>query len=346
MLHEPNPDEVNLKKALGHYYQVMEDKKLSYVKSASIIPVKYSSDFDEQWREHENIRSQFKDKYSELTFQSSRPSYSFLDLKIDLTRKIMEKCTLCEWHCKVNRFQERGKCQVLNPHIASEFLHMGEERPLVPSHTIFFTGCNFQCVYCQNWDISQKPDDGMILDPKRLASIIDRRRLEGSRNVNFVGGDPTPNLLYILQTLSQTEENVPVIWNSNFYLSLDGLKLLEGIIDLYLTDFKYGNNECAQRLSGVPDYWNILKRNHKLASNTGDMIIRHLVLPGHIDCCSKPILVWIYENLGEKVVINIMGQYRPVFEACKYADISRPLVISELKEIKEYAEDLGFKNII
>ena len=131
--------------------------------------------------------------------------------------------------------------------------------------------------------------------------------------MNFVGGDPTPNLPYILKTMKLSKENIPVIWNSNFYMSEDAMKLLDGFVDLYLSDFKYGPSDCAEKLSGVSNYWNIVTRNHLIAKKSGDMIIRHLVLPDHVECCSKPILKWISKNLGNETVVNIMGQYRPVY---------------------------------
>ncbi len=180
---------------------------------------------------------------------------------------------------------------------------MGEEALLIPSHTIL-TGCNLECEYCQNWDISQNASHGMILEPEKLALIIDMRRIQGSKNVNFVGGEPTPNLHYIISSMNNTLENLPVVWNSNFYLSEEGMKLLDGFVDLYLTDFKYGNDECAMSLSGVNNYTEVVRRNHKIASEVGDILIMHLVLPNHVECGSIPILKWISTNLGKDVVLN------------------------------------------
>jgi putative pyruvate formate lyase activating enzyme len=225
-------------------------------------------------------------------------------------------------------------------------MHLGEEAPLIPSHTIFFAGCNLRCVYCQNWDISQNPQLGIYVGPSSLARRIDQRRREGSRNVNFVGGDPTPNLHYILKTMNLTPLNIPVVWNSNMYLSPESMQLLEGFVDLYLTDFKYGNDECARGLSGVPDYMEVVGTNHKWAREAGDMIIRHLVLPEHVECCSLPLMQWIYENLGEDMVINIMGQYRPQYQAFRRDELSRPSSPLDVKEVVDYAKDLGFINII
>lgn len=336
------------KKVLQNYREVMVGNQLSRSKTASFIPASNFDHLKDMWQEHERIRKEFHLFYPEITREGipKKPEFSYLDLKVKIAEKIGECCVLCEMRCRVDRKFEKGSCGVQDPRIASEFLHMGEEAPLVPSHTIFFAGCNFQCVYCQNWDISQHPEEGMPLSATHLADIIDRRRTQGSRNVNFVGGDPTPHLPFILKTMCLSRENVPVVWNSNLYLSEEAMKLLDGFADLYLTDFKYGNDGCAPRLSRVHNYWEVITRNHKLAWQAGDMIIRHLVLPSHVQCCTKPILKWIYHNLGREVVINIMGQYRPVYGACEYEDISRPPSRGEMEEARSYARGLGFLNIL
>ncbi|MFW6376016.1 MAG: radical SAM protein [Thermoplasmatota archaeon] len=256
-------------------------------------------------------------------------------LKNQITSRIMEDCILCERRCGVNRKEgEKGYCNVLESKISSEFMHFGEERQLVPSHTIFFNRCNFGCVFCQNYDISQR-DGGGSVEPKKLASIIHKK---GGRNVNWVGGDPTPNLDYIIEVLSYVDEPIPQIWNSNMYLTKEAMNILAKLMDVYLTDFKYGNDECAEELSNVNNYTKIIKRNHKIAERTGDLIIRHLVLPGHIKCCTEPILEWIDNNL-EDPMVNIMEQYRPAYHAGKYPKIDRYLNSEEKRRIRELKDE-------
>lgn len=332
---------------LSTYFEIMLNKRPSRVKVASIIPAEKSDDITSLWKEHEHIRKKFKEIFDKTKFNDlKKPDFSYLDLKIKLAEKIFENCYFCEMRCHINRITNKGFCGVMNPKIASEFVHTGEEAPLVPSHTIFFTGCNFGCIYCQNFDISQFTESGMDISEEELAKIIDKRRKEGSRNVNFVGGDPTPNLLYILKTMKLCNENIPVVWNSNFYMSKEAIKILDGFVDLFLSDFKYGPGGCAKKLSKVPDYWNIVTRNHKMAKDSGDMIIRHLVLPSHVECCSKPILKWISENLGKETVVNIMGQYRPVYRAQECEEVVRYPTHQELKETVDYAQRRGLINLI
>ena len=337
----------SLKHVLNKYLKVASNEKPSRMKVASSIPAQYSSEFDVLLHEHHQLDELFHKKFSKTKWvEIDGHKFSYLDLKIEIADKIFKCCVLCEKNCKVDRRFESGGCGVKKAHIASEFLHMGEELPLVPSHTIFFAGCNFECVYCQNWDISQYSDKGMVIEPEKLAKIIDLRRKQGSMNVNFVGGDPTPNMQYILKTMKNTKENIPVVWNSNLFLSEIAMKLLDGFVDLYLTDFKYGNNACAERLSGISNYTDIVRRNHRIAMYAGDMIIRHLIIPNHVECCSKPLLKWIADNLGLEVVINIMSQYRPTSNAFKHQDISVLPTQKEIREVNAYAESLGFVNLI
>jgi putative pyruvate formate lyase activating enzyme len=185
----------------------------------------------------------------------------------------------------------------------------------------------------------------MYVEPKILVKLIDKRKGEGARNVNWVGGDPTPNIAYILEVLSQCDVDTPQIWNSNMYLTTEALDILEGVIDIYLTDFKYGNDSCAKRLSKVKNYLEIITRNHRIISDRGNkIIIRHLVLPNHLECCTFPILKWISENLNlRNVKVNIMAQYRPEWKAENYEEINKRLTHDEFERAYCFAEDLGLE---
>jgi len=287
------------------------------------------------WAAHEKAMQAFK----EGTEMEGKGQQSLLDLKQKLAISLMESCGICEHRCGVNRnIGETGKCGVKHPLIASMFHHMGEEAVLVPSYTIFFAGCTFECVFCQNWDISQNPNAGKYFPPKDLAQHLND--VQRARNVNWVGGDPTSNLAYILEVLSQVENPLPQVWNSNMYLSEEAMSLLEGVIDLYLTDFKYGNERCARELSNVERYFEVVSRNHILARKQTEVLVRHLVLPGHVDCCSLPIMDWLAENTPD-VVVNVMGQYRPQYKASEYPSINRFPELHELEKVKDHAEELG-----
>jgi putative pyruvate formate lyase activating enzyme len=326
--------------ALARYYRILDgDEKAKYlIAKARFVDVHLVDSSAQLWEAH---RSALLRKGGST---EGRGSVSLLDLKVELARRMLKNCQLCERRCRVDRTtEESGFCGVGDAKISSEFIHMGEEPDLVPSYTIFFAGCTFRCVFCQNWDISTRPDSGVRGNPRELARRIEGRvgRLAGGiRNINWVGGDPTSNLPFILQTLSECSADIPQVWNSNMYLSEEAMSLLDGVIDVYLTDFKYGNDKCAMRLSDAPNYFTIVSRNHLLAQAQAEIIVRHLVMPGHVECCTIPVLEWVAGNLSN-VKVNVMAQYRPEHRAKDFEDISRPLKMKEYALAVETAEKLG-----
>ena len=264
-----------------------------------------------------------------------------LDEKIEMAYEIIKSCEFCEWKCKVDRSAGKlGFCGVgKETRVATAFAHYGEESMLVPSGTIFFCGCNSRCVFCQNWDISQFPRSGEVWSARRIADWINGMARTGQIiNVNFVGGEPTPNLHTILESMQYVTENIPMVWNSNFYMSEKAMQLLDGVIDVYLSDFKYWSDECARKYSSLKNYQKIVCRNHLIAVENGEILIRHLVLPNHVECCSKPIIDWIAENLNEKVLVNLMSQYRPDYRAREFPEINRRITAEEYREVVNYAK--------
>lgn len=258
------------------------------------------------------------------------------------------------------------------------------------SGTVFFTSCNMRCLFCQNSDISRERLNGIPHTPRELAQIALILRLEGCHNINWVGGEPTVHLHSIVEAIwhlgyegfrliprggeldkilaakadahipypmsksyadYKGELNVPMLFNTNMFLSREALTLLRPLIDVWLPDFKFGPGRCAIRLSRTPWYYETVSENLRTIYEWGeDIVIRHLVMPNHVECCTKPVLEWIASNAPEAPV-NVMDQYRP--EA--YADPSSPnfsrdaLDIArrprreEILEAWEYAEKLGLR---
>jgi putative pyruvate formate lyase activating enzyme len=307
------------------------------------------------WRSHDRAAGEFQEVWGLIREGSAsleellEPRVSLLDVKAELAKRLASPCRLCERRCMIERAQGRiGACRLSwDVYVHSAFLHLGEEAPLVPSGTIFYGGCNFTCVYCQNYDISQvAPRRGLRVTPEKLALIQEALARRGARNINHVGGEPTPSLHVIMESLKYVRTSIPQLWNSNFYMSLEALKLLVDVIDIWLPDFKYGNDECAKRLSAVPRYWEVVTRNLKIAVEHGDMIIRHLVLPNHLECCTRRILKWIAENLPkDRILVNIMDQYRPMHLVARYPrrwpDIARRPTWEEVEEARRIASELG-----
>lgn len=349
-------DEV--KRRLSWYRRVMVGEKPAKFFICKNVPVEDFSGLSEQelWSLHEKTRSVFVKLYEKVVEVSEKIDFrqevspNFLDLKIELAERMVVHCIFCERRCSVNRKAGfKGFCRVgYNSRVSTWFHHFGEEGPLLGkggSGTIFFAGCNFgPCIYCQNWDISSNPENGVEVSPKTLSLICEELRNGGAANINYVGGEPTPNLHTILGSMKFLKHNIPQLWNSNMYCSIESMKLISDVIDIWLPDFKYGNNVCAKSLSKVDNYLEIVSRNHLIASKNGDMIIRHLVLPGHIECCTKPVLKWISEHLTN-VLVNIMSQYHPDYLVekfpQKYKSLYRRVLQEEMMEAYSYAKNLG-----
>ncbi len=342
--------------SLSRYFDVMNNDKPAKFIIAKKLPAAFSHEdsLGKLWNLHSKLTKEFYQLQQEIDTRQknleelSSPERSYLDLKVEIANRILGGCHFCTRQCGFNRLEgELGYCKCgTQITVSTMFEHMGEEPELVPSGTIFTLGCTLQCRHCQNWSISQWYESGVIYSPQRLAREVERLRRRGCRNVNLVGGDPTPWLQQWLEAFKHVNVNVPVVWNSNSYYSEETAKLLAGVIDVYLLDFKYGSNECAERISAAPGYWEAGTRNHLYGKEYGELLIRVLVLPEHLECCTKAILNWIAQNLGTMVRVNVMFQYRPEWRAHEVPELRRRLTTSEKKRAIELAKEAGLTNFI
>lgn len=282
------------------------------------------------------------DHATEAAQNNTVGAHSLLDVKSELARRMLRSCCLCERRCGVDRTAGGlGYCGVCGEsRYFFEQTLWGEEPVLIPSHEVFFSGCNLRCKYCYSWESVLDPCRGIVVEPRALASLIDTRRGEGAANLNLIGGEPTVHLPAILSALKLSDEPTAVVWNSNFYMSRETMSLLDGVADLYLGDFRFGNEECARKVGNVHHYVETARRNFLTAAAQGDVIIRHLVVPGHIECCLRPIAEWVAHNLPD-VPFNLMLQYTPFFEALDDPALSRSLTHTEQKEALKIVRSLG-----
>ncbi|UCH13090.1 MAG: radical SAM protein [Bacteroidales bacterium] len=282
-----------------------------------------------------------------------------LEKRIKNIAEIYKLCTLCPQACEVDRYEGHGgKCKSsIMPTVSSASPHYGEEPPLVGyygSGTIFFTNCNLHCIYCQNFDISQM-SEGSEISYEQLAELIIALRNKGCHNINFV--TPTHMLYQILRALEIAIEkglNIPLVYNCGGYESVDTLKLLDGVFDIYMPDFKYYNEESGAALSDAKSYPQTaqmaisemyrqvgdLKLNNSGIAYRG-LLIRHLVLPEHTDE-SKKILEFI-ATLSRNTYVNIMDQYRPAYRAYENSSLTRRITSEEYQEVLDYAKKIGLE---
>ncbi len=274
---------------------------------------------------------------------------------------MLEKCELCPFKCKVNRKEGiLGKCRAgKDLKIGLYSLHFDEE-PCISgnsgSGTVFFSNCNLKCVFCQNYEISSK-EYGEIITVERLAEIFLELQNKNANNINLV--TPTPYIYQIIEAIKIAKERglkIPILYNTSGYENVKTLKLLEGYIDIYLPDFKYADNDLAKRLSKTDRYFEIVTEAvkemyrqvgvPKLDKNgiiQKGLIIRHLILPNHVDN-TKKVLKWIDENLDREIYVSIMAQYFPCFKAKENSDINRKISKYEYEEVEKFLYSLDIEN--
>lgn len=274
---------------------------------------------------------------------------------------MLEKCELCPHRCKVDRKSGKiGRCKCNDKiKIALYSLHYYEE-PCISgkngSGTVFFSNCNLNCKYCQNYKISQL-GKGEYITVERLADIFIAQQENNANNINLV--TPTMYVEQIIEAIKIARENglkIPIIYNSNGYENIETIKMLNGYVDVYLPDLKYADNNLAKEYSNINDYFEIATQAIKEMYNQvgapildengiikRGLIIRHLVLPEFIDN-SKKILKWLKENIDSEVYISIMAQYFPTYLAKEDKYINRKLTKKEYEDIENYVYELNFKN--
>jgi putative pyruvate formate lyase activating enzyme len=286
----------------------------------------------------------------------------FLEERIKRAYAILENCTLCPRNCKVNRLKgKRGICNTAElPVISDYFPHFGEETPLVGKYgsgTIFISYCNLLCMYCQNYEISHL-GQGEITSIEKFADMMISLQKRNCHNINIV--TPThvvPQLLKALKFAIEKGLNIPLVYNTGGYEKLETLKLLDGIIDIYMPDFKYWSPEAAKRYSNAYDYPDIAKKAIKeMHRQVGELkineegiaekglLVRHLVLPKKI-AGTKEIAKFIVEEISPNTYVNVMAQYRPCGLADRDDFINRGITQKEYIEAIESALDAGLKRL-
>ena len=271
-----------------------------------------------------------------------------------------ERCTVCPRLCKVDRRADvKGLCAIgRHAVVASHFPHFGEEdvlRGWRGSGTIFFSGCNLRCVFCQNHDISWEVR-GERVTPARLAAMMLELQAIGCHNVNWVTPEHVvPQILEALPFALDGGLRLPIVYNTSSYDSLDSLRLMDGVVDVYMPDFKLWTNESARRYLKRADYPDVARATIKeMHRQVGDLvlderglarrgvILRHLVMPGLVDETER-ILRWIAEELGPGTYVDLMAQYYPAGRTGEFAEIDRHPYREELERAYEIADELGLR---
>lgn len=273
----------------------------------------------------------------------------------------LENCNVCPHRCGINRIAGKiGRCKATDKvKVALASIHNFEE-PCISgkngSGTVFFSNCNLNCVFCQNYEISQL-GKGKEISIEELADIFIKQQNKNVHNINLV--TPTIYIYQIIEAIKLARDKglkIPIVYNSNGYENVEALKHLKGYIDIYLPDLKYSNNEIAYKYSNIKNYYeNAVQAIKEMYNQVGTpiidengimkkgLMIRHLVLPNQLQN-SKDVLKWINDNMDKKVFVSVMAQYFPTYRAKNFPEISRKLTKEEYNEIEQYLYSLDLEN--
>ncbi|MEA2085196.1 MAG: radical SAM protein [Thermodesulfobacteriota bacterium] len=285
-----------------------------------------------------------------------------LEKRIESAYALLSECVLCPRRCKIDRLNDKmGICKTgLKAVVSSYDPHFGEESPLVGrkgSGTIFITHCNLLCIFCQNYGISHQ-GDGIEATDEQLAAMMIKLQKQGCHNINFV--TPTHVVPQILAALPHAVKNglsIPIVYNSSGYDSVDTLRLLDGVVDIYMPDFKFWDPEKASRFAKAPDYPErareaILEMHRQVGGLVLDqrqiavhgLLVRHLVMPGGLKE-TKEIMGFLAREISSETYVNVMAQYRPCGLASQYPPINRSLLPEEFEEARRLAGEAGLTRL-
>jgi len=278
--------------------------------------------------------------------------------RIEKAQNLLKECQICPRRCKVNRLENKmGLCKVGRlPKVSSYNPHFGEELPLVGTHgsgTIFITSCNLGCVFCQNYDISHL-GEGDEISLERFAQMMIELQNMGCHNINFV--TPThvvPQILEALLIAVREGLRIPLVYNTGGYDLVETLRLLEGVFDIYMPDFKFSDSEVAAKLCKAVDYPLVtMKAIKEMHRQVGDLvvdergiaergiIVRHLIMPNGL-AGTRKVMQFLAQEISSNTYVNIMDQYRPCGLAHTYSEINRPISREEFENALQIAREEG-----
>ena len=305
-------------------------------------------------------------------YATFRPAYRYVsrnELKLRVERALasLADCRACPRDCRVNRFDDKWAACKTGRYaaVSSYFPHFGEEdclRGWNGSGTIFFSHCNLRCVFCQNYDISQaiKPGAAPVAKPHDIAGMMLQLQAQGCHNINFVTPEHVvPQLMEALALAMERGLDLPIVYNTSAYDSLESLALMDGVVDIYMPDFKYWSAERSRTYLKAENYPDAaraaIKEMHRQVGPLEmdadgvarrGLLIRHLVMPGCLDE-TRSILQWIATELGPDTYVNLMDQYRPAgrVSAERHAEINRPLTAAEFRAARQMASEVGLTRL-
>jgi putative pyruvate formate lyase activating enzyme len=266
--------------------------------------------------------------------------------RAQLARAALTRCRLCAHECGVNRLAgEKGLCHA--GAVARVFcaqVEVSDELELMPTFSVALSGCDLRCDFCITGAESWNAHAGQSFDASALAAQAEAALHNGARTIMVLGGEPTIHLPRALEFVSRLPASARLIWKTNAHGTAQARELLEDIFDVWLADFKFGNNACAQLLAKVPDYVRVVQENLLWASTHSELIVRHLLMPGHVECCWRPVAEWLAEQIPG-VKVNLRPGFWPAWHAGRHKELKSMLPAAEIDFAFGLAHELGLNLI-
>lgn len=256
-------------------------------------------------------------------------------------RAMLADCRFCAHDCGVNRLTgETGLCRAgAETRFFSAQSEVSDELELIPTYAIALSGCDLRCDFCITGAESWNPRAGHGFDAVTMATRAEAALQNGARTIMVLGGEPTIHLPAALELVSLLPDSAKLVWKTNAHGAAQARELLDGIFDVWLADFKFGNDDCAQRMAKVADYIQVVQENLLWADEHGELIVRHLLMPGHVECCWRPVAEWLAENLPG-VKVNLRSGFWPAWQARRHAELRQPILKSEIDQAFTLAQKL------
>ena len=253
-------------------------------------------------------------------------------------------CQLCAHHCGVNRLAgEQGMCHAgTAARVFSAQVEVGDEMELLPTFAIALSGCDLRCSFCITGAESWNPRAGEPLCPVALAARAKTAMENGAQTAMILGGEPTIHLPAALEIVAALPLSLRLIWKTNAHGTAQARDWLDGLFDVWLADYKFGNDNCAERLANVPRYQDVVRENLVWASRHSELIVRHLLMPGHVDCCWEPIAQWLAANLPS-IKVSLRSGFWPSWRATNHPELCRPFSLTELRSAWTIARSYGLR---
>ncbi len=263
-----------------------------------------------------------------------------------VARAMLADCHFCAHHCGVNRLAgPSGLCHAgANTRFFSAQIEVSDELELIPTFAVALSGCDLRCDFCNRGLESWNPAAGAGFVAAAMAAQAVRALNRGARTVMVFGGEPTIHLHAALELVAALPETAKLVWKTNAHGSAQARELLDGMFDVWLADFKFGNDACARRLAKVSDYVSIVRKNLVGAREHGELIVRHLLMAGHVDCCWRPIAEWLATELPG-IKVNLRSGFWPAWHATRHSELRETVSASANRRALEIAQSCGLNLI-